>query len=159
MALFALLLFALASSAKADEASDLAEANVAAKAEIAHGMAEGVQNNIELRQMLAKKQVAEGNLDDAMEQHRHIIRIQTEKFGQQSEQAALAAADAAAHLEVLKKNERATMEAYLQDPVGLEASLTADQKVILHRNSRVRERKAQEAAAKGDNAKAGRIYR
>ena len=72
----------------AEEQAALQEAATGtAKAQIADGMAAGVQNNIELRKMLADKFIASGDYNSAIEQHRHIVRIQTEKFGTGSNEA------------------------------------------------------------------------
>jgi hypothetical protein len=130
-----------------------------AKAELVHAMSAGLQNNVELRKMLAAKQIKEGDLDGAMAQYRHIHRIQIEKHGEGSKESAAAQKAAATHLQLLEKHERSTMEAFLQDPEGLVAGLTAEQKEVFGRNTRVKERQARAAAAEGDNARAGRLYR
>ena len=151
------LAFAFAASAVADDAG--AGDAGGTKAELVHGMSVGLQNNVELRRMLAAKQIKEGDLDGAMVQYRHIHRIQVEKHGEGSQESAAAQRAAATHLQLLEKHERSTMEAYLQDPEGLVAGLTAEQKQIFGRNTRVKERQARAAAAKGDNARAALLYR
>ena len=56
----------------------------AAKRNIARGMAEGIQNNVELRLMLANKFVKTGEYASAIEQHEHIVRIQKKTHGEDS---------------------------------------------------------------------------
>jgi hypothetical protein len=156
-----LLLFVLATSDAVSSTSDeqrVKEANAKAKAEIVGGMSKATQDNTDLRKMLAGKFVAENNLDDAMNQYRHIVRIQTEKFGEGSAEVAVAVKEADEHHEVLKRNERATYEAFLQDPESLVAGLNEDQKKTLMKNSRVKERMAREMAEGGDRLEAGRLY-
>lgn len=62
----------------------------AAKNKIALGMAEGIQNNVELRLMLANKFVKTGDYASAIEQHEHIVRIQKAKHGENSAEASTA---------------------------------------------------------------------
>ena len=88
--LFALVLFVSGCASDAVVDAEREAANAAAKAKITAGMAEGLQNNIELRKMLIGKWMKEypSDLNQAMNQYRHIVRIQTETFGADSDEAA-----------------------------------------------------------------------
>ena len=81
-----------------------ADATEDARQEIVRGMGKGLQNNIELRRMLiGKYQELLGKdphdvsvlLEEAIEQYRHIVRIQMETFGADSPEAAAAVKEGA----------------------------------------------------------------
>lgn len=65
-----------------------ADATEDAHQEIVRGMGKGLQNNIELRRMLIGKY--QDAPEEAIEQYRHIVRIQMETFGADSPEAAAA---------------------------------------------------------------------
>ena len=70
-----------------------ADATEDARQEIVRGMGKGLQNNIELRRMLIGKY--QDAPEEAIEQYRHIVRIQMETFGADSPEAAAAVKEGA----------------------------------------------------------------
>lgn len=96
-----LLVLAVLALSSAVVASADADATEAARQKIVSGMAEGLQNNIELRRMLIGKHLDEDGGDPAAaaEQYRQIMRIQMQTFGEDSAEAAAALKEGAAFAE------------------------------------------------------------
>jgi len=134
-------------------------------AELREGMAQGIINNIELRKMLIGKFMSglEGPVDHdgSMVQFRYIIKIQTDKFGKDSAEAAQATKEANDHLELLLVNEQKTFDEFMKDPAGVQKKYgdNKDGLNVLMQNIKIKELLAKQSAAAGKNADAAERYK
>jgi hypothetical protein len=127
--------------------------------EITRGLAEGLQQNTDLRKMLIGKWMADNNFAAAMKQYRHIVRIQTEEFGANSEEASVATKEAQAHLELLMKHEDEEFHKFTQDPEGVQAALNEEGKKMLANNLKVQELLAKQKVDEGKHSAAINLYK
>ena len=128
------------------------------KEKIARQMAEGIQNNVELRHILIKKQMDENDLAGAMQQYRHIIRIQTNIFGAESPEVKAAEKQAEAHLKLLLAHEKVEFQA-LSDTTSTSEREIIVKKLFEADNILVKQFLAQQYTVLGDNSGAARLYK
>ena len=154
--LFAVSFFCLACQVVSDADADAEAARV--KKEITMHMATGIQNSIELRQILIKKQMDESDFAGAMEQYRHIVRIQTNAFGAGSPEVESAEEQAQAHLKLLLAHERDEFQAF-SDIKGAVKRKKKVKELLEANNILLKEFVAQQYAMRGDNSGAARRYK
>merc|ERR1719476_395584 len=114
-------------------------------------MAVGLQNSVELRQILIKKQMDEADFAGAMEQYRHIVRIQTNAFGAGSPEVKSAEEQAQAHLKLLLAHERDEFQAF-SDIKGAVERKRKVKELLDANNIILKQFVAQQHAIRGDHS-------
>lgn len=138
-----------------------AEATEKARLKIASGMAEGLQNNVELRKMLIGKQLVDKDFNGAMGQYRHIIRIQEANLAAgeaTAEDVATAHQEAEDNLELLLEHEEQEYGQFLKDPEEMQKGLDEEHQKMLFNNLKIKEILAKQLIDADNTAQARQVY-